>query len=217
MTTQKGEMIRQVVIAAPNFQTVQFGISGTAPLVMHKFSEKAKNDMMAAMGKKSGQQKGNKKEPKDWDEALQSAIHYSTDGWIGIPAGAFRAAAISACRIVGFKMTMAKLGIFIRPDGFDRNEGSPLVKLNGEFHSVDHTVSLPSSGSATVVRRPMWDTWTASPIVDYDGDMFTSGDLYNLFMRVGLQVGLLEGRPDSSNSAGMGWGTFKVDTMKELR
>jgi len=28
---------------------------------------------------------------------------------------------------------------------------------------------------------------------------------------VGLQVGIGEGRPDSRDSAGLGWGTFKLD------
>lgn len=216
MTTQKGDMIRHLVIKAPNFQTIQFGIIGTAPLVMHKFSEKAKNDMMASMMKTRATLRGNK-EPKDFDESLRQAIHYSTEEWIGVPASAFRAAAISACRIVGFKMTLAKMGIFIRPDGFDRDEGTPLVKLIGEFHAVDHIVRLAGSGSTMVVRRPMWDEWSMNVLVDFDGDMFSSADLYNLFMRVGLQVGLLEGRPDSSNSAGMGWGTFRIENMKEIR
>lgn len=216
MTTQKGEMIRSLVIAAPNFQTVQFGIVGTAPLVMHKFSLKAKNEMKDAMGKTKGAKMG-KKDPVNWDERLDQAIHYSTEGWIGIPCSAFRAAAISACRIVGFKMTLAKLGIFIRPDGIDREEGTPLIKLNGDYQAVDHVVRLAKAGSSTIVRRPMWEQWNAVVTVDYDGDMFSSADLYNLFMRVGLQVGLLEGRPDSTNSTGMGWGTFKIDSMKELR
>lgn len=215
--TTKGEAIKQVIINAPNFQTVKFGITGTAPYVMHKFSEKAKRDMMDAMGQSKGKNNSKKGQPKDWDEALQQAIHYSTDGWIGIPAASFRAAAISACRVVGFKMTLAKLGIFIRPDGFDRDEGSPLVKLNGEFRAVDHVVRLPSSGTSTVVRRPVFDQWTAIITVDFDGDMFSAADLYNLFMRVGLQVGVGEGRPDSKNSAGMGWGTFRIVDMKEVR
>lgn len=215
MTTQKGEMIRNLVIAAPNFQSIQFGIMGTAPLVMHKFSEKSKDDMRKALAGTPGA-RGKKKEPKDLNESLIQAIHYSRDGWIGVPASAFRAAAISACRIVGFKMTLAKLGIFIRPDGFDRDEGSPLVKLNGEYHAADHVVKNANSGGSSIVRRPMWDDWSMEVIVDYDGDMFSSGDLTNLFHRVGLQVGLLEGRPDSSASAGMGWGTFRVVTVKEL-
>jgi len=31
-----------------------------------------------------------------------------------------------------------------------------------------------------------------------------------LLARVGMQVGIGEGRPDSKNSAGMGWGLFEV-------
>jgi len=30
-------------------------------------------------------------------------------------------------------------------------------------------------------------------------------------MRVGQQVGICEGRPDSKNSAGMGWGLFTLE------
>jgi hypothetical protein len=33
--------------------------------------------------------------------------------------------------------------------------------------------------------------------------------------RVGLQVGIGEGRPDSKNSAGMGWGLFTIEEAKE--
>jgi hypothetical protein len=32
--------------------------------------------------------------------------------------------------------------------------------------------------------------------------------------RVGAQVGIGEGRPDSKNSTGMGWGTFEIKEVK---
>jgi len=35
--------------------------------------------------------------------------------------------------------------------------------------------------------------------------------LTNLLARAGLQVGIGEGRPDSKNSAGMGWGLFQIE------
>ena len=47
--------------------------------------------------------------------------------------------------------------------------------------------------------------------IRYDADMFAQEDIYNLMMRVGQQVGIGEGRPDSKNSAGMGWGLFDLD------
>jgi len=57
----------------------------------------------------------------------------------------------------------------------------------------------------------MWDEgWEAQVRVRYDADQFTLEDLANLLARVGVQVGLGEGRPDSKSSAGMGWGTFMI-------
>lgn len=210
----KGEAIRAIVVKAPNFGTVRFEIVGTAPLVMNKFSAKAKQGMMDAMGASPGTSRSRaKREPVNWAERLDGAIHYSTDNWIGIPAAAFRAAAVSACRLVNYKMTLAKMAIFIRPDGFDRDEGSPLVRLYGDYQAVDHVVRL-ATGVATVTRRPMFMDWKAHLTVDYDGDMFSQSDLYNLFMRVGLQVGIGEGRPDSKSSVGMGWGTFRIDSTQ---
>lgn len=40
-------------------------------------------------------------------------------------------------------------------------------------------------------------------------------DVANLMNRVGAQVGIGEGRPDSKNSAGMGWGLFSIETKTQ--
>jgi hypothetical protein len=57
----------------------------------------------------------------------------------------------------------------------------------------------------------MWRPgWEAKVRIRFDGDQFTLTDVTNLLMRVGLQVGIGEGRPDSKMSTGMGWGMFEV-------
>ena len=57
----------------------------------------------------------------------------------------------------------------------------------------------------------MWQTgWEAALRVQYDADQFTRHDVTNLLVRVGLQVGIGEGRPDSRKSNGQGWGLFDV-------
>jgi hypothetical protein len=56
----------------------------------------------------------------------------------------------------------------------------------------------------------MWKQWKMTVRVRYDADMFSHNDIINLMMRVGQQVGIGEGRPDSKNSAGMGWGLFDI-------
>ena len=198
-----------VTIKAPNIQTAQFKIRGTAPLVQARFSEKAKAAMMSKMEMGSTANKSRAKPARDFDEDMRNAMHISEDGWQGIPAGAFRNAMISACRLVGFKMTLAKLSVFVMADGFDRVDGIPLVRFEGtpERHEMAARVGI----DGTDIRiRPMWRHWTATVNVRFDADQFTTTDIANLMQRVGMQVGIGEGRPDSRSSAGLGWGVFEL-------
>jgi hypothetical protein len=203
-----------VTIQPPNLKVAVFRIVGTAPYVQHKFSAKAKQMMIDKQAAGSVAKKGAKRDPKDFDALYKGAMHFLTDGSHGIPAPAFRAAMVSACRVVGFKMTLAKLSLFIEADGFD-DEGTPLVKmLKGKPHRTDLAVRL-ETGVIDIRPRPMWDAgWEADVRIRFDADQFSVTDVANLLMRVGTQVGIGEGRPDSPNSCGMGWGLFSVNSKK---
>ena len=200
----------RVEIPAPNFRIAELTIRGTAPFVMHKFSQKAREQIIATQ--KAGSQARGKKarEPKDFDAVFEGAKHLTPEGWIGIPAGAFRNAMISACRTVGYKMTHAKLAAFVLADGYDVDDQTPLVRIYGEPHK-HVTYARNDNGSVDIRVRPMWNEWHVALRVRYDSDMFSSRDIINLMMRVGAQVGIGEGRPDSKDSAGMGWGLFTID------
>lgn len=205
-----------VQIKAPNLQTSVFRIISTAPLVQAKFSQKAKELMMQTQA--AGTQARSKKvrEAKDFDATCDGSVHYSKEGWPGIPAGAFRSAMISACRLVGFKMTLAKLSVFVVADGLDRDEGTPLVKLIADkYRRVDMHVRN-ATGVIDIRSRPMWDEWQADVAIKFDADQFSITDISNLLARVGEQVGLCEGRPDSKSSAGMGWGTFRLASEADM-
>ena len=200
-----------VTISPPNFQTMRFTIVGTAPYVQNAFGAKAKATMKATQEAGSTARSKTKKEAKNFDEAYQEALHVSDEGWHGIPAPAFRNAMVSACRVAGFAMTRAKLSVFCEADGFDRTDGTPLVRITkGEPQYVEHIVRL--QGTKTDIRpRPMWKPgWEAVVTITFDADQFTATDVTNLLARVGLQVGIGEGRPDSKTSTGMGWGTFQI-------
>jgi hypothetical protein len=199
-----------VAIKPANIQTAAFNIVGTAPYVQARFTAKAMQAMMAKMEAGDTAKGKKKREARDFDDDYRQAMHISTDGWHGIPAGAFRQAMISACRLVGFKMTLAKLSVFVQADGFDKVDGVPLVKLTqGEPERMDMAVRN-QTGVADIRIRPMWREWGATVRVRYDADQFTLQDVTNLMQRVGLQVGIGEGRPDSRESAGLGWGTFAI-------
>ena len=199
-------------IKAPDFRTITFRIKGTAPYMQNKFSAKAIETMIETQ--EAGTQAKSKKvrEAKDFKAACHYAAHISTEGWYGIPASAFRSAAIDACRMVGFKMTHARMSIFIMADGFDATEGTPLVRLAaGEYEMSLLPVRLPS-GPTDIHPRPMWREWGAEITARYDSGQFSAEDVMNLFMRAGIQCGVGEGRPFSRSSNGLGFGTWEIET-----
>lgn len=106
-------------------------------------------------------------------------------------------------------MTLAKLSIFIEPDGFDRVDGTPLVKIIGtpEMHVG---AVRNATGVCDLRARPMWRNWSVNLRVKYDEDQFSLTDVTNLLARAGIQCGIGEGRPNSRASTGIGFGTFTI-------
>lgn len=207
---KKSEGQESVTVSPPRMHVLHQRIVGTAPYVQARFAEKARQQMRAKHEAGSTSKKGAKKEARDFDDDYEGAMHRGPEGEYGIPAAAFRAASVSACRTVNFKMTLAKLGLFIEADFIDPRDGTPLVRIEGE----PRPLTLPvrnASGVADLRVRPMWDVWAAELRVRYDADMFRLEDVVNLLMRIGAQVGVGEGRSDSKKSAGMGWGSFRLD------
>lgn len=209
-----------ITVKAPNIQTIVLHIMGTAPYVQHKFSQKSVEQIRATQEAGTTAKSKKARQPKDFEENCRNATYFSRQGWIGMPATAFRKAMISACRLVGFKMTMAKLAVFTKADGFDKFDGTPLVRIYGK-HRTDVRPARNDNGSVDLRARPMWDEggWVARVQIRFDADTFTPTDITNLMMRVGMQVGIGEGRNDSKDSAGIGWGDFDLideDTFKRF-
>lgn len=206
----KAKVEQPITISEPNLQTAVIRVMGQSPLVQNKFSAKAKQKMMATQAAGSTAKSKKAKEARDFDADFKAAQHISEDGWIGLPAPAFRAALISACRLVGFQMTKAKLSVFVLADGLDADDGTPLVKLDAGEPEIHEAMVRNATGVADIRVRPMWREWAADVRVRWDADQFTLQDVVNLMDRAGQQVGIGEGRPDSKSSTGMGWGTFRV-------
>ena len=200
----------QVTIKPPNFQRAEFAIVGAAPLVIHRFSAKTKNQMKQKMetGKAAASKKD--REAKSTDDIFEESRYRSAQGWDGFHAAAIRNAMISACRLVGFKMTLAKLSVFVEADGWDEKEPQiPLIKIIGKCTKQEDMARV-ETGQPYVTVRAAYHDWKAKIRIRWDGDQFTVVDIANLLSRVGMQVGIGEGRPDSKNSAGCGWGLFTV-------
>jgi hypothetical protein len=208
MATSK---VTEVVTIKPlNFERVALTLQGTAPYMQARFSAKSMQAMMAKHEQGSTAKKGAKKEARDFDADFRGAMHLSEEGWHGVPAAALRNACIDVCRMAGFKMTHAKMSIFVEADGRDEVDGAPLVKLIAKKPERVDMATRNATGVADIRVRPMWRDWKIDVVLRYDADQFTKSDVVNLISRAGEQVGIGEGRPYSKSSNGLGYGTFKV-------
>ena len=199
-----------VAITPPDFRHLAIQIRGIAPLVINRFSAKAMEMMKQTQEAGSTARSRKTRESKDFDQLFESAKHVSDDGWEGIHAAAFRNAAISACRACGFKMTHAKLAFSVMQDGFDRVDGAPLVRLTEGVAEQWIAPTRNATGVIDLRSRPMYRQWATTLRIRYDAGMLTDADIVNLISRVGMQVGVGEGRPDSKNSTGLGFGLFEI-------
>lgn len=210
MATRSAVVQKSVAISAPNFQRATFPIHGTEVLVIHRMSAKLKQQMIEKM--ETGKAASSKKtrEAVKTDDLFQAARYISADGWDGFHAAAIRKAMVSVCRLVGFKMTLAKMSIFVEADGRDAKEPqTPLIRIIGKPVKQEDFARVETGQPYVTVRAAYFD-WKANVRIRWDADQFTLTDVTNLLARVGLQAGIGENRYDSRDTAGIGWGSFEI-------
>ena len=218
-TTTTALNAQTVTIKPPNFGIAEFHVRALSgvPLVVHRFSAKTQEQMKQKMETGKAASSRRNREAKSTDSLYDEARYRHVDGWDGFNASSIRAAMISACRLVGFKMTLAKLSVFVLADGQDATQPQiPLIRIVGKPVKQEDMARV-ETGQPYVTVRPAYHDWKATIRIRFDADQFTLQDVTNLMSRVGLQVGIGEGRPDSKNSAGMGWGLFELETAKDAK
>ena len=214
---QKTE-VKTLAISRPRMSTAVVSITGTAPLMIAKFSQKAINKIEATQ-RAGGQAKSKKnREARNFEADTEAARHLSTEGWDGVAASAFRNACIDACRAAGFVMTKAKLAVFTVADGFDQEDGTPLVKIESKGGFEQSIMAVRNASGVMDLRaRPMWRDWSMAVKIRFDEDILSIDDITNLMLRVGAQVGIGEGRPFGREGTGMGFGLFDVTGVVQLK
>ena len=202
-------MTTGLIISAPTIAKARFTLVGIAPLMTARFSKKA--EIMASQAEGSRSKSKRTRKERDFESEWLAAAYRSPEGWFGVNASAFRNASISAGRLVGFKMTVAKLSVFVQADGFDAEDSLPLVRITKGEPKASYLRVRNATGVIDIRSRPVWSPgWEMQPVMQWDAAQFSLEDITNLIARVGLQVGIGEGRPDSRESAGLGYGLFDV-------
>jgi hypothetical protein len=196
----------QVVIDQIAAESLRVPIVGTAPLLVHKFSEKAKRQMLDNMqGRKTP------KMAKDPKAEYEAAFYRTKDGAYGFPAIAFKAATVSASRFYGKSVTMTSLRQCVFVSGEPGDDGQQVVRIEGEPTMREDVVRV-GMGGTDLRYRPQFLEWSTWLEVTYVTSMLTRDSLLSLIDAGGLGVGVGEWRPEKKGD----FGTYRIDPTRNI-
>lgn len=181
-------------------KTMTFGIRGTSPLIMHKWSEKALREM------REKQQEGKKTKARELrkpEEEAKQATYTTDDGEIGIPGMAFKASLVNAAhKDIGIEKTLVRKALFLVTD--DSNKVLPITCSEPIVREDCVRVGM---GSADLRYRPEFRDWSCVIRLEVDSELLQERDVLALVDRAGFGVGLCEWRPEKGGE----FGRYEID------
>lgn len=181
-------------------ETITLTVKGTAPLIVHNWSEKAKAEMLAKqMGKKAP------KEFKDPQAQYESSLYRLPDGTPGFPVVAFKSATVGGARYFkGVTQVQLRQGLLFHGEGPDH-----LVRINGVPVMREDMVRVGSglNKTADIRYRAMFPEWTANLVISYLPSQITLESVVAL-VDAGGMGGVGEWRPERANTGT--YGTYEV-------
>lgn len=176
-------------------------IIGTSPLIVNRWSEKAKTMMLAAQQTAARP----KKEPKDPVANFEASRYRLDDERDGFPSTAFKASIVHAARLFdGITQVQIKQTVIVLGEGTEQ-----LVPL--EYGEITMREDTPrnASGVADLRYRAQYWPWSAVLKVRTIGGQFDEKSVLALVDAAGIG-GVGEWRPTSPKSATGTYGTFQV-------
>lgn len=166
-----------------------------SPLISHRFSEKAKKQMLDKMQKKAR----TGREPKDPEAEFRSSLYEIPDieGAYGFPAMAFKNAAVRAAKSVpDMAMTDARGWFHVKC------ANHMLLPLTyGELTMVEDVVRVGRGGTDLRYRGYFYD-WQVDITVEFNAATISPEQIVMLFDIAGFSVGVGDWRPEKDGMYG---------------
>lgn len=180
-------------------------ITGTTPVIPHKWSEKSIRLMADKMQAEAGAPRAKRKPKKPDEEAHDSCYWLGDEG--AIPAVSFKAAMVGACRFFdGLTMTMAKLLFYVEGEGPEQ-----LVAVGTERQQREDTPRNVGGVPDLRYRYQFWP-WQATLRIHFLPSMIDADSVTALLDMAG-KGGVGDWRPSSPKSATGSYGQFRVDAL----
>ena len=209
-----------VEIRPINIATVNIRLVGDTPLIMHRWTEKAKREMLDNMMKKT---KTQSKDPKDPVAEFITSMYWLTDmpedlteagfeaaiangARFGFPVTAFKQAGISAA----YRLGWAKDKMSFRGSFFLNSDENQLVEIKSDPPVMREDAVKISMGKPDLRYRGEFRNW----YVDLELQYNTNGkhsleQIINIINAGGYVCGVGEWRPERDGQYGM----FHVETV----
>lgn len=207
MATKKSTETK-VSIPAINIQEATVKLIGDSPLIVHAWSDKAKQQILDKQMKKASSGKEVKNPIEDvinslyWidgkpnaytEEAFVEAINNGAR--FGFPSVAFKAAAVAAAYRSGATKNMVTMNGAFHIDG-------EFVEIKGVPHPREDMVRI-ALGGTDIRFRGQFDAWSTVIHIRYNASVFSLEQIMNAMNMGGFACGVGEWRPEKGGTFGM--------------
>lgn len=199
-------MSDQIIIETPKRSNAIIPIKGTSPLIVHKWSVKAKQQML---DKEQGHKK--QKEKRDPQADYEASFYRTIKGDYGFPTLAFKSAMVRAGKMLNLAMTDVRQLIFLKGVPADDGAGA-LTIINGEPHMREDVCRIARGGTDLRYRGEFTD-WDATLNITFYPNMLSLSSVMNLVTFAGETVGVGEWRPEKNGENGC----FTIDDTREVQ
>lgn len=186
-------------------ETIRVPLIGTAPLIVHRFGEKAKRQMLDAM-----QGRAKVKTVRDPDADYQACLYLTKSGQCGFPTVAFKNATVSGARFYA-KLAMTELRQFLFFHGEMGVDGQALAVLDGDHRMREDVVRLQGK-TADLRYRAEFPEWSTVVDITFVTSSISRSSVLSLIDAGGMGVGVGEWRPEKKGE----FGTYRIDPTRDV-
>lgn len=197
---------KNVAVELPplNLQRIDVTLVGDTPLIMHKWSEKAKKEMLSKQMKKAKLAKEAKDPERDFRESIYILEGNGKGRKYGFPVIAFKAAAVTACTSIG---------------GITKVQARQAFHIDGEYAVIEGSeprmredMVRVGMGTADIRYRGEFFPWFTTLTILHNANVMSAEQILNMLNTAGFGVGVGEWRPERDGQ----YGRFHVATDKDM-
>jgi hypothetical protein len=184
-----------------NIQTLRVKISGDTPLLMDRFPESARAEILA---KQTGLAKGNKK-LRNIQEEIRQSVHYLPDGTAGFPAAGFKNGMVRAVGLASDSIRTFNSNHVMGIQIINQVSGLIPIKFKKQ-DTMKHYI-----GNNEKVSPQFWE-WSCELVIRFDANNISPSDIVNLINYAGFHVGLGAWRPKCRDRGSGSYGMYHATT-----